>query len=197
MAYREVAMVDVKEVLRLWMAGVARKRIAAQLGLDPKTVRRYVRMAGRAGLRQSDGERDRGVRSRLGLLLRRLWVLIPDNTKAIVELADPLQPHVIAAIREYSQARGFHVDPTRVRHPRDKARGQATSLPSPEPLPGGPGMRPGMPPAGVLMVNFRLLIREEVPGGRVGSRRGRPNDLAPSGSTTWLTERVTSVGGGR
>ena len=32
MAYREVAMVDVKEVLRLWMAGVARKRIAAQAG---------------------------------------------------------------------------------------------------------------------------------------------------------------------
>ena len=43
MAYREVAMVDVKEVLRLWMGGAARNRIAAQLGLDPKTVRRYVR----------------------------------------------------------------------------------------------------------------------------------------------------------
>jgi hypothetical protein len=56
MAYREVAMVDVKEVLRLWMAGVARKRIAAQLGLDPKTVRRYLRTAARAGLRRSDGE---------------------------------------------------------------------------------------------------------------------------------------------
>jgi len=56
MAYREVAMVDVKEVLRLWIAGVARKRIAAQLGLDPKTVRRYLRTAMRAGLRASDGE---------------------------------------------------------------------------------------------------------------------------------------------
>ena len=40
MAYREVAMVDVKEVLRLWMAGVARKRIAAQLGLDRRLVRK-------------------------------------------------------------------------------------------------------------------------------------------------------------
>ena len=50
MAYREVTMVDVKEVLRLWMEGVPRKRIAAQLGLDPKTVRRYVRTATRAGL---------------------------------------------------------------------------------------------------------------------------------------------------
>jgi len=36
MAYREVAMLDVKELLRLWMEGVPRKRIAAQRGLDPK-----------------------------------------------------------------------------------------------------------------------------------------------------------------
>jgi transposase len=49
-------------------------------------------------------------------------VLIPDNTKAIVDTADPLHPRVIGAFREYAQARGFHVDPTRVRHPRDKAR---------------------------------------------------------------------------
>jgi hypothetical protein len=56
MAYREVAMIDVKEVLRLWMARMGRKRIAAQVGLDPKTVRRYVRTAERTGLRQGDGD---------------------------------------------------------------------------------------------------------------------------------------------
>jgi transposase len=262
MAYREVAMVDVKEVLRLWMAGVARKRIAAQLGLDPKTVRRYVRTAVRAGLRQGDGEATltdervavvlvalkavptrphgaawvecvrheatigaylkQGVRlTKIRKLLRRqgvelpyatlrrfaiaalgfgrtaptvpvadcgpgeevqldtgwmillapdvharrrrfrawiftavysryrfvypcfgettasaieaceaAWaffggvfaVVIPDNTKAIVDTADPLHPRIVGAFREYTQARGFHVDPTRVRHPRDKAR---------------------------------------------------------------------------
>jgi|GEM_PF-3449667 len=47
MAYRDVAMVHVKEVLRLWMAAMARKRIAPQVGLDPKTVRRDVRTAAR------------------------------------------------------------------------------------------------------------------------------------------------------
>ena len=36
--YREVTMVEVKEVLRLWRAGLPTKRLAAQLGLDPKTV---------------------------------------------------------------------------------------------------------------------------------------------------------------
>jgi transposase len=262
MAYREVAMVDVKEVLRLWLAGMARKRIAAQLGLDPKTVRRYVRTAQRTGLRLEQsaaaltdeqvavvlvalkavrtrphgatwvecvrheatiaGYLRQGVRlTKIRKLLRRqgvelsyatlrrfaiaalgfgrtaptvpiadcgpgeevqldtgwmpllapdaqgrrrrfrawiftavysryrfvypcfgettasaieaceaAWaffggvfaVVIPDNTKAIVDIADPLHPRVVAAFREYAQARGFHVDPTRVRHPRDKAR---------------------------------------------------------------------------
>ena len=45
MSYREVTMLEIKEVLRLWCAGAAKKRIAAQLGLDIKTVRRYLRAA--------------------------------------------------------------------------------------------------------------------------------------------------------
>jgi DNA-binding transcriptional MerR regulator len=40
--YREVPMFEVKEALRLWLSGTPKKRIAAQLGLDPKTVRHYV-----------------------------------------------------------------------------------------------------------------------------------------------------------
>jgi transposase len=49
-------------------------------------------------------------------------VLIPDNTKAIVGKADPLAPIIVMAFREYAQARAFHVDTTRVRSPKDKAR---------------------------------------------------------------------------
>jgi DNA-binding NarL/FixJ family response regulator len=40
--YREVTMIEVREVLRLRGEGLPKKRIAAQLGLDPKTVRRAV-----------------------------------------------------------------------------------------------------------------------------------------------------------
>ena len=47
--YREVRMVEITEVLRLWRAGVPKKRIAARLGLDPKTVRRYVTAKNIAG----------------------------------------------------------------------------------------------------------------------------------------------------
>jgi DNA-binding CsgD family transcriptional regulator len=38
MAFREVTMLEVKEVLRLWLLGVPKKGIAAQLGFDVKTV---------------------------------------------------------------------------------------------------------------------------------------------------------------
>ena len=40
--YREVTMIELREVLRLRGEGLPKKRIAAQLGLDPKTVRRYL-----------------------------------------------------------------------------------------------------------------------------------------------------------
>lgn len=53
-------------------------------------------------------------------------VLIPDNTKALVEHADPLQPRLICEFLEYSQARGFVVDCARVRKPQDKARVERT-----------------------------------------------------------------------
>jgi hypothetical protein len=53
--YREVTMIELKEVLRLWREGLPKKRLAAQLGLDPKTVRRYVRAAEDAGVRAGGG----------------------------------------------------------------------------------------------------------------------------------------------
>jgi hypothetical protein len=49
-------------------------------------------------------------------------VVIPDNMKAIVDQADNTEPRLNDTFREYSQARGFVVDPTRVRHPKDKPR---------------------------------------------------------------------------
>jgi transposase len=260
MGYREVTMLEIKEVLRLWCGGAAKRRIAAQLGLDIKTVRRYLRAAQACGVRsgaevpneeqtaavmaalQPDWGRRRGeawavcagqrefiashlehgVRlSKIRRLLRRrgvelsyaalrrfaiaelgfgrvaatipvadgapgdelqidtgwmiclepdLWgrrrrlrawiftpsvsryrfvypcfqettasaieaceaawefyggafrTLIPDNTKAMVQDSDALEPRINRAFLEYAQARGFQIDPARVRHPRDKAR---------------------------------------------------------------------------
>ena len=49
-------------------------------------------------------------------------VLIPDNTKAIVDKADPLGARINHTFLEYAQARGFHIDPARSRRPKDKSR---------------------------------------------------------------------------
>jgi hypothetical protein len=258
--YREVTMIELKEVLRLWADGLPKKRLAAQLGLDPKTVRRYLAVAHATGLRADAGaasdeqvrdvllalhpgggrprgdgwtrceEQREAIRRWLGdglrltkirkLLVRqgvviayptlhrfavlelqfgrtattipvldgepgselqvdtgwvgwltlpqigkrrrfRAWiftavrsrhrfvyptfeetsaraieaceaawdffggifkVLIPDNTKAIITLADPLAPRITPAFLEYAQTRHFHIDAARVRRPRDKGR---------------------------------------------------------------------------
>ena len=262
MSYRQITMIEVKEVLRLWLSGCGKKRIAHVLGLDVKTVRRYLGAAVACGLRRERGEKaltdelvesvmvslstpgDRtlgepwslcvlqrdairgwlahGVRlSKVRKLLGRkgvevpymtlyrfavaelgfgrtattiavadgepgkelqvdtgwmtrfepdlfgkrrrfrawiftavvsrhrfVWpcfrettqtaieaceaaweffggvfaVLLPDNTKTIVAKPDPLSPVFTVAFLEYAQARGFQIDPTRVRSPRDKGR---------------------------------------------------------------------------
>ncbi len=260
MAYREVTMLELKEVLRLWLARAGKKPIAAQLGLDVKTVRRYLRAAEECGLKpgpqlltdeqlaqviaalRSPAERPHGETWELCLRERefiaqhlaqhlklskvqrllarrgvavpyptlhrfavaelefgraattvpvadcepgeevqldtgwmtllepdlfgkrrrfRAWiftavrsrhrfvyvcfeettrtaiaaceaawelfggvfrVLVVDNTKSIVQTADPLAPRITPAFLEYAQARGFHIDTARVRSPRDKAR---------------------------------------------------------------------------
>lgn len=48
-------------------------------------------------------------------------VVIIDNLKAVVLKADPSQPLLHSIFLEYAPARGFVVDPCRVRSPRDKA----------------------------------------------------------------------------
>ena len=55
MAYREVTMVEVKEVLRQWLGGEPKKRVAKRLSLSPRTVRRYCELAERHGMRVQDG----------------------------------------------------------------------------------------------------------------------------------------------
>ena len=56
MVYREVTRVETKEVLRQWVGGAGCKRIAVRVGLDVKTVRRYVHAAQALGLTRASGE---------------------------------------------------------------------------------------------------------------------------------------------
>lgn len=266
MPYREVSMFEIKEVVRLWLAGVPKARIAETLGVDRKTVRRYLGLAVAQGLTPATTGADALTDAQLApllvalkagtgrprgdgwercvehrvfieqtlksaklskvrrLLLRqgiaipyatlhrfavaeldygrgrrtmpvadpepgieiqldtgwigafepdlfgkrrrfRAWiftavcsrhrfvwpvfrettgsaieaceaaweyfggifpVLIPDNTKAIVDEADPLGARINTTFLEYAQARGIHIDPARARRPTDKPRVERT-----------------------------------------------------------------------
>ena len=55
MAYREVTMEEIKEVLRQWLSGQGKKTIARWLGIDRNTVRTYIEAARASGLKQEDG----------------------------------------------------------------------------------------------------------------------------------------------
>lgn len=50
MAYRELFVVEVREILRLWMRGRGMRTVARQVGVDRKTVRRYIEAAQALGL---------------------------------------------------------------------------------------------------------------------------------------------------
>jgi transposase len=48
--------------------------------------------------------------------------VIPDNMSPIVDKANPTEPRLNQAFVEYAQDRGFLIDATRVRHPKDKPK---------------------------------------------------------------------------
>jgi transposase len=73
-------------------------------------------------LRQSLDDVIAGFEAAWGFFGGVFRTVIPDNLKAIVTAADPLEPRLNEAFVEYAQARGFHVDPARVRRPTDKPR---------------------------------------------------------------------------
>src|SRR5918996_6214123 len=55
MAFRELTMIDVKELLRRFQAGESERRAGRECGADRKTVKRYYEAAETCGLRP-DGE---------------------------------------------------------------------------------------------------------------------------------------------
>ncbi len=56
MAFREVPVFEVREVLRLWLRGEGLRSVERLAGVDRKTVRRYVTAAEGLGLRRDGGE---------------------------------------------------------------------------------------------------------------------------------------------
>ena len=55
MAYREVTMIEVKEILRQWLSGHSLKATARWTATDRNTIRRYIPVAQACGLRVEEG----------------------------------------------------------------------------------------------------------------------------------------------
>ncbi len=55
MGYREVSVVEIREVLRRWLGGEGLRSIDRNMGVDRKTVRRYVEAALAVGV-DADGD---------------------------------------------------------------------------------------------------------------------------------------------
>jgi hypothetical protein len=56
MAFREVLVTEVFEVLRAWLAGAGKRPAAARAGVNVKTAARYIRAAQEAGVDRGGGE---------------------------------------------------------------------------------------------------------------------------------------------
>ena len=54
MAYREVRMMDIDQVIRRWIAGESIRAVARSTGLDRNTVRRLIRLSEQAGVKPGD-----------------------------------------------------------------------------------------------------------------------------------------------
>jgi transposase len=66
--FREVSVIEVREMLRVWMLGAGCRRVGALAGVDRKTARRYVHAAVEAGL-DRDGDTDQLTDELIGVVV--------------------------------------------------------------------------------------------------------------------------------
>jgi transposase len=84
MTYRELTMMDVKELLRRWAAGHSNRKIARETGTDRGTVSRYIAMAEALGLSRDRELTDDAVHE-VGQAIQARP--LPDRTAGWVEIA--------------------------------------------------------------------------------------------------------------
>ena len=78
MAFREVSVVQVKEALRRWLKGEGERPVAHGVGIDRKTVRRYIAAAIELGVDRS-GSEDQLSEALIGQVLERVRPHRPDG----------------------------------------------------------------------------------------------------------------------
>jgi transposase len=98
MAFREVAVVEIREVLRAWLSGAGLRQVAAQAGVDRKTARRYVQAAVDAGLAR-DGGAGQLTDELVGLVAQEVRPARPGGHGQAWELLEGRQPEIEAQVK--------------------------------------------------------------------------------------------------
>ena len=89
MSYREVSVIEVREIVRLWLAGHSLRSVTDLAGVDRKTVRRYLAAAQAVGVRQ-----DCGVGQLSDELVGQVIAAVrPDRPRGVGQARESLVPH--------------------------------------------------------------------------------------------------------
>ena len=99
MAFREVAVTEICEVLRAWLAGAGLRQVAAQAGVDRKTARRYVQAAVEAGLAR-DGGLAQLTDELIGQVAQAVRPVRPGGHGQAWELLEPCRAEIEAQVKE-------------------------------------------------------------------------------------------------
>lgn len=112
MAFREVCVFEVREVLRAWLTGVGLRTAAERAGVDRKTARRYVAAAEDAGLRREggDGQLTDGL---LGVVVAAVRPARPSGHGQAWEDLGPWREQITAWVKTDLQLTNIHGKLTR------------------------------------------------------------------------------------
>ncbi|KAA8946834.1 MAG: IS21 family transposase, partial [Mycobacterium sp.] len=83
--FREVSVIEVRELLRVWMSGAGLRRVAVMVGVDRKTARDYTNAAVLAGL-DRDGDLEQLTDELIGAVIEAVRPGRPDGHGAMWEL---------------------------------------------------------------------------------------------------------------
>jgi transposase len=99
MAFREVSVVEIREVLRLWLRGEGYRSIERLSGVNRKTVHRYVAAAVEAGLCREDGE-DRLDDGLVGVVCDKVRPARPSGHGSSWDALVPLEAQIKAWLED-------------------------------------------------------------------------------------------------
>ncbi len=99
MAFREVLVTQVTEVLRAWLAGAGKRPAARRAGVDVKTAARYIRAAQAAGLVR-DGDESQLTDELLGVVVAAVRPARPAGHGASWEALVPVKADITAWVKQ-------------------------------------------------------------------------------------------------